>query len=55
MRSTYYSWPDAQEREALASKFKKEYNLPNAVLVVDGTTFRLMKQVLSKLQLNSIC
>ena len=42
MRSTYYSWPDAQEREALASRFKKEYNLPNAVLVVDGTTFRLM-------------
>ena len=42
MRSKYYSWPDAEERREMATQFKKEYNLPNAILIVDGTTFRLM-------------
>jgi DDE superfamily endonuclease len=44
MRSTYYKWPDAEERTKLARDFKNEFQLPNAILVVDGTTFRLMSR-----------
>jgi hypothetical protein len=41
MRSDYYTWPDAPERRGLADKFQKRYKIPNAIMIVDGTTFRL--------------
>jgi hypothetical protein len=44
MRATYYSWPDVDERRQLAQDFKKEFHLPNAILLVDGTTFQLMQR-----------
>lgn len=44
MRARYYTWPDADERKELAKQFKKNYKLPNAILVVDGTTFPLMQR-----------
>jgi hypothetical protein len=44
LRPIYYTWPDAQERRDLARDFKKDYHLPNAILLVDGTTFRLMQR-----------
>jgi len=44
LRQTYYTWPDAEERRQLGRDFKKNFHLPNAILLVDGTTFRLMQK-----------
>ena len=44
MRRSYYHWPDANEREELAEQFHRLHGLPNAVVVVDGTTFRMMQK-----------
>jgi len=48
LRKKYYSWPDEQERKELADQFHREYHLPNALLVVDGTTFRFAIKPLRK-------
>jgi len=37
----YYNWPDENERRKIAKWFKKEFNLPNCVGVMDGTLFPL--------------
>lgn len=42
MSDKYYHWPDEAERKQIAFEFQQRYNLPNAILIVDGTTFRLM-------------
>jgi DDE superfamily endonuclease len=42
LRSDHYTWPDANERSTLAKESLARYGIPNAIGVVDGTTFRLM-------------
>lgn len=37
----YYEWPDEHERRNIAKCFKKEFDLPNCVGVMDGTLFPL--------------
>lgn len=44
LRREYYHWPNAAERKELADQFLQRHGLPNAVLVVDGTTFRMMQK-----------
>jgi len=44
MRQQYYRWPDAIERKELASEFHSKFNLPNCILIADGTTFRLSRR-----------
>jgi DDE superfamily endonuclease len=41
MRRDYFYWPDAEERKQLAAETQQRFHLPNAVMIVDGTTFRL--------------
>lgn len=48
LRQKYYTWPDEEERKQLAEQFHREYHLPNALLVVDGTTFRFATKPLRK-------
>ena len=49
LQPTYYTWPDAEERRQLGSDFKKNFHLPNAILLVNGTTFRLMQKPITNL------
>jgi DDE superfamily endonuclease len=42
LRDQYYTWPDANERATLGKEFLSRYGLPNAIGLVDGTTFRLL-------------
>ena len=38
----YVKWPDAEERKKISDVYKKKFNLPNCVGVIDGTLFPLV-------------
>lgn len=44
LRARYLTWPDVEERQKLAQHFHQTYNIPNAIMVVDGTTFQLLSR-----------
>ena len=44
MRGQYYCWPNATERQQLACEYRRNYELPNCILVMDGTTFKLSRK-----------
>jgi hypothetical protein len=37
MRSTYYSWPDEEERRQISSRIHRAFDFPNCVGFIDGT------------------
>jgi hypothetical protein len=37
LKREFLRWPDAQERARTAARFQREYHLPNAIGVIDGT------------------
>jgi hypothetical protein len=38
----YYYWPDEDERKKISERYRKKFNLPNCVGVIDGTLFPLL-------------
>lgn len=44
LRATAIKWPDEDERKALATRIRNKYNLPNCILVADGTLLPLMQE-----------
>jgi hypothetical protein len=41
LKSTYYGWPDEEERKKLSKKVKKKTGFPGVVGIADGTLFPL--------------
>ena len=37
LKREFLRWPDAQERARTTARFQREYHLPNAIGVIDGT------------------
>ncbi len=44
MEKDYIKWPDSTQRRIISATYDNEFNLPNAVGIIDGTHINLSQK-----------